>query len=178
MQALRVLRVLRIVRMAKRNHAVGMLLTTTIKSLTKSMGVYAIWLAVTVCFSVLTSQLFGHLKEGLYVNRYLGGGTFETIQGSLMWLFRIAVGTSLLDVLSDITIVEPGCTPSVAGELVGDCSPGIVAPIVVLFYAFLCRFLLIPLITATLVNTFFDTIDDMRSLVRYQALCTENHSYL
>jgi hypothetical protein len=94
-----------------------------------------------------------------------------------MWLFRIAVGTSLLDVLSDITIEEPGCTPTVPGELVGDCSPGIVAPIVVLVYAFLCRFLLIPLITATLVNTFFDTIDDMRSLVRHQAsLLYKNHS--
>jgi hypothetical protein len=71
----------------------------------------------------------------------------------------------LIDLVYDLSVSYPYCTLPRTGDVAstGDCGQSGVATAVLVFFGFLCRFLLIPLITGTLVNTFFDTIDDIRS---------------
>ncbi len=61
-------------------------------------------------------------------------------------------------------IRPPACTILPNG--VSDCGRTLGPRVFFVAYLFLSKVLLVPVITGTLVNAFFDTIDDMRSHLR------------
>lgn len=166
-QALRALRVLRIFRLARGNRGITVLVISASKAIPKALGVHVIWALSTLTFALLANRSFASVKEGVIVSSITGFNTFDSLGTSILWLFRLTLNGSVSELASDLEVSEPFCT--VATET-SDCGNVITPRLFLILYLLITKALLIPLTTGTLVNAFFDTIDDMRSWIDEEEL--------
>lgn len=166
-QALRALRVLRIFRLARGNRGIMVLVFSASKAIPKALGVHVIWALSTLTFALFANRSFASVKEGVVVSNVTGFNTFDSLGTSILWLFRLTLNGSVSQLASDLEVSSQSCTSTT--EL-SDCGNFVTPRLFLIIYLLISKALLIPLTTGTLVNAFFDTIDDMRSLIDEEEL--------
>ena len=160
-QALRSLRAVRILKAFSSHQMLRLLSQVSIPIIVKARGPIAMLIFSVFCFAALAMQIPGHLDEGSLA-RASTSENYSTFPRAFAFSWGVIFGDGILPVIEYFDVMCPSAQSGMANACE---TAGEIANLLLLVYAFGCRFILVPMIVAAVFNVFLDEYDLVLSLI-------------
>ncbi|KAF9992298.1 calcium channel protein, partial [Modicella reniformis] len=138
-------------RLAQRIDSLQVLFQALVIALGSILNITAVFMVVLIVYAIMLRELFGMTRLGPSTT---GIANFESFGNTVLMLIRMTTGENWDNVMHDMMVEPPNCTPSRTSYLDGDCGSRPWAYIMFLSFYIVCTYIVLNMFIAVIISNF------------------------